>query len=109
MPERLAGLARHRNGLVPEEDNKRWIWIMQVMIRFCDGVEFERLCLDYLGRRAEFVQDFVMATAPGMGDRCVIYQVPTESPLATWIQLARPEWVTTTWNWHQAKSKENNE
>ena len=82
---------------------------MQVMIRFADGVEFEQLCRHYLGRRAEHIQDFTVATAPGQSDRCVIYQVPTESPLATWIKLARPDWVTTTWNWHEPKQKEPND
>jgi len=70
---------------------------MQVVIRFRDGVEFQDLCLHYLGQQAEFVQDFVLATAPGIGDRCVIYRIPDDSALATYIQLARPGWIDYTW------------
>jgi len=70
---------------------------MQVVIRFRDGREFQDLCLHYLGHRGEFVQDFVMATAPGIGDRCVIYRIPDDSPLATYIGLARPGWIDYSW------------
>lgn len=67
------------------------------MIRFCDGVEFQRLCEHYLGQRGEFVQDFVMATAPGTGDTVCIYSVPDHSALATWIHLKHPEWIDRVW------------
>lgn len=70
---------------------------MQVMIKFKDGVDFERLCLHYLGRRAEFVQDFVMASAPGQGDRMCIYRIPDDSTLATWIHIKHPEWIDYVW------------
>jgi hypothetical protein len=70
---------------------------LQVMIRFCDGPEFQRLCEHYLGQRGEFVQDFVMATAPGTGDRMCIYSVPDDSALATWIHLRHPEWIDYVW------------
>jgi hypothetical protein len=82
---------------------------MQVMISFADGVEFQRLCEHYLGRRAEFIQDFTVATAPGESDRCVIYQVPDESALSTWIKMARPNWITTTWSWYDPKKKESHD
>ena len=70
---------------------------MQVMIKFSDGVDFERLCVDYLGQRAEFVQDFTMATAPGIGDRMCIYRIPDESTLSTWIRIKHPEWIDRVW------------
>ena len=70
---------------------------MQVVIRFRDGAEFQDLCQHYLGGQAEFVQDFVLATAPGIGDRCVIYRIPDGSALATYIGLARPGWIDYTW------------
>ena len=67
------------------------------MIRFADGVEFQRLCEHYLGHRGEFVQDFQVATAPGIGDRMCIYSVPDDSALATWIHLKHPEWIDYVW------------
>ena len=73
---------------------------MQVVIRFRDGTEFQDLCQHYLGQQAEFVQDFVLATAPGIGDRCVIYRIPDDSALATYIQLARPGWIDYSWAQH---------
>jgi hypothetical protein len=82
---------------------------MQVMINFADGVEFQRLCEHYLGQRGEFVQDFQVATAPGQSDRMCIYNVPDESALSTWIKLARPGWITTTWSWYDPKKKESHD
>jgi hypothetical protein len=70
---------------------------LQVMIKFKDGVDFERLCLHYLGQRAEFVQDFTMATAPGIGDRMCIYRIPDDSTLSTWIRIKHPEWIDYVW------------
>jgi len=70
---------------------------LQVMIKFKDGVDFERLCMDYLGQRAEFVQDFMMATAPGTGDRMCIYRIPDESTLSTWIRIKHPDWIDYSW------------
>jgi hypothetical protein len=70
---------------------------MQVMIRFADGVEFQHLCEHYLGHRGEFVQDFMMATAPGIGDRMCVYRIPDDSALATWIQLRHPDWIDYAW------------
>jgi hypothetical protein len=70
---------------------------LQVMIRFCDGVEFQGLCEQFTGRRGDFVQDFVMATAPGTGDTVCIYSVPDDSALATWIHLRHPEWIDYVW------------
>ena len=67
------------------------------MIRFADGVEFQHLCEHYLGHRGEFVQDFMVATAPGLADRMCIYRVPDESALATYIHLAHPEWIDYVW------------
>ena len=67
------------------------------MIRFADGVEFQRLCEHYLGHRGEFVQDFMMATAPGVADKMCIYRVPDNSPLATYTHLAHPEWIDYVW------------
>ena len=66
---------------------------MQVMIRFRDGVEFHNLCQQYLGHRGEFVQDFQIATAPGIADRLCVYSVPDDTALATWIHLKHPEWI----------------
>lgn len=68
------------------------------MIRFMDGVKFQHLCEHYLGHRGDFVQDFTMATAPGIGDRMCIYRVPDDSALATYILLAHPEWIDRVWN-----------
>ena len=82
---------------------------MQVMISFQDGVEFEQLCLHYLGRRAEFIQNFAMATAAGHADSMCIYQVPDESALSTWIKLARPGWISTTRSWYDPKKKESHD
>ena len=82
---------------------------MQVMISFADGVEFQRLCEHYLGHRGEFVQDFMVNTAPGVAGRMCIYCVPDASALATYIHLAHPEWVTTTWSWYDPKPKESND
>lgn len=70
---------------------------MQVMIKHADGVEFQRLCEHFTGQRGDFVQDFVMATAPGVGDRVCIYHVDDASPLATWIHLQHPEWIDYVW------------
>lgn len=70
---------------------------MQVMISFADGVEFQHLCEHYLGRRGEYVQDFHVATGPGEHERYVIYRVPDDSALATYIHLAHPEWIDYVW------------
>ena len=70
---------------------------MQVMISFADGVKFQRLCEHYLGHRGEYVQDFQVATGPGESNRFVIYRVPDESALATYIHLAHPEWIDYVW------------
>ena len=70
---------------------------MQVMIKFADGPEFQRLCEHFTGQRGDFVQDFTVATAPGIGDRMCIYRVPDNSPLATWIHLRHPEWIDYVW------------
>ena len=67
------------------------------MIKFADGVEFQGLCEHYLGHRGEFVQDFQVATAPGIADRMCIYRVPDDSALATYIHLAHPEWIDYVW------------
>jgi hypothetical protein len=67
------------------------------MIRFADGVEFQRLCEHYLGHRGEFVQDFQVATAPDVIDRMCIYHVPDDTALATWIHLKHPEWIDYVW------------
>jgi hypothetical protein len=106
MPEPAVGQAQHKNEHVLEEDNRAWILIMHVMIKFADGVEFQNLCLHYLGQRAEFVQDFVMATAPGTGDRMCIYRIDDDTALATWISMARPNWIDRTGSWYQYKEKE---
>ena len=70
---------------------------MQVMIDHQHGVEFQRLCEHYLGHRGEFVQDFVMSTAPDWTTRMCIYRVPDHSALATYIHLAHPEWIDYVW------------
>lgn len=67
------------------------------MISFESGVEFQHLCEHYLGRRAEFVQDFMVATAPDHKGRYCIYRVPDDSALATYIRLAHPEWIDYAW------------
>jgi len=73
---------------------------MQVLITLCDGAEFQALCDQFLGGPAEFLQDFVIARAPGTGDRCVIYRVPDHTAMATWITLARPGWIDYSWTRH---------
>lgn len=70
---------------------------MQVLIDFEHGVEFQRLCEHYLGHRGEFVQDFMVAVAPGVAGRMCIYRVPDDSALATYIHLAHPEWIDYVW------------
>jgi hypothetical protein len=70
---------------------------MQVVIRFKDSIEFQRLCQDYLGEPAEFVKDFVLATAPGQQDRVCIYRIPDESVLSTWIRICHPAWIDYVW------------
>ena len=97
VPEHKVGAAKHSASGVDAEDNWTWILIMQVMIRFADGVEFQHLCEHYLGHRGEFVQDFMMATAPGIGDRMCVYRIPDDSALATWIQLRHPDWIDYAW------------
>ena len=94
---RLAGAVWHRNehGLV--EDNKAWTLIMQVMIRFADGLEFQHLCEHFTGTKGDFVQDFQVATAPGTADRMCIYHIDDGTPLATWIQLRHPNWIDLAW------------
>lgn len=98
MPEPQDGVALHNDASVV--DVVKGSWILQCLIRFSDGVEFQHLCEHYLGHRGEFVQDFVLATAPGIGDRCVIYRVPDDSALATYIRIARPHWIDYTWARH---------
>ena len=73
---------------------------MQVMIDHDHGVEFQRLCEHYLGHRGEFVQDFMVNTAPGVAGRMCIYRVPDDSALATYIHLAHPEWIDYVWANH---------
>lgn len=70
---------------------------MQVMIRFSDGVEFQRLCEHFTGGRGNLVQDFMMATAPGQGDRVCVFHIDDDTPLATWIHLQHPEWIDYVW------------
>lgn len=70
---------------------------MQVMISHEDGVEFQRLCEHFTGQRGNFVQDFVMNTAPGQAGRMCIYRIDDASPLATWIHLKHPEWIDYVW------------
>ena len=98
MLEPQVGVALHND--VDVVESVKGSWILQCLIRFCDGVEFQDLCLHYLGHRAEFVQDFVMATAPGIGDRCVIYRIPDDTALATYIRIARPHWIDYAWARH---------
>jgi hypothetical protein len=73
---------------------------MQVMIDHEHGVEFQLLCEHYLGHRGEFVQDFMVNTAPGVAGRMCIYRVPDASALATYIHLAHPEWIDYVWANH---------
>jgi len=73
---------------------------MQVMIDHEHGVEFQHLCEHYLGHRGEFVQDFMVNTAPGVSGRMCIYRVPDDSALATYIHLAHPEWIDYVWAIH---------
>jgi hypothetical protein len=68
------------------------------MIDHESGVEFQRLCEHFTGQRGDFVQDFVMATAPDWTTRMCIYRVPDDSALATWIHLRHPEWIDYVWS-----------
>ena len=70
---------------------------MQVMISYEDGVEFQKLCEHFTGQRGEFVQDFMMNTAPGVAGRMCIYHIDDDTPLATWIQLKHPNWIDYAW------------
>jgi len=70
---------------------------LQVMISFRDGVEFQRLCEHFTGQRGDFVQDFMVNTAPGQQDRMCVYHIEDNSPLATWIHLQHPEWIDYVW------------
>jgi hypothetical protein len=98
-PEPKAGRVWHRNEPVPEEDNRNWIWPMQVMINFAASAEFQQLYLDYLGRRPESIKTFAMALAPGQADTMWVYRVPDNTALATWIQLRHPDWIDTSGSW----------
>ena len=70
---------------------------MQVMISHTDGVEFQKLCEHFTGVRGNFVQDFMVNSAPGVAGRMCIYHIDDDTPLATWIHLKHPEWIDYVW------------
>ncbi len=74
---------------------------MRILIYFRDGVEFDRLHQEYFGTRPILIQDYMVATAPGIGDRMGIFEIPTDSAMATWIRIARPHWIDFSWTAQQ--------
>jgi hypothetical protein len=67
------------------------------MISHTDGVEFQKLCEHFTGTRGNFVQDFMVNSAPGVAGRMCIYHIDDDTPLATWIRLKHPEWIDLVW------------
>lgn len=70
---------------------------MRILLYFRDSLEFDRLHQDYFGRRPDLIQDFMVATAPGIGDRVGIFEIADDTALATWIRMARPHWIDYSW------------
>ena len=70
---------------------------MRVMITDKTAEEWRSLCHGMLGHALDFEQDYTVATAPGQTGRLFVYNIPTDSPMATWVQLKHADWIDYAW------------
>jgi len=70
---------------------------MRVVIYFDHSVEFDRVYQESFGRRPELLRDFWINRGPNDATRAGVFDVADDSAMATWIRLARPEWIDYPW------------
>lgn len=70
---------------------------MRVIIYFEDGVEFDHMYQEYFGTRPQLIRDWSVNRAPGVATRAGLFEVEDDSAMATWIRMARPQWIDYPW------------
>lgn len=69
---------------------------MNIIVTAAELPEFTELCEQY-GVTARACGHWPVYTAPGVHVQCHEFAVPDHTPVATWIAMGHPGWISDVW------------